>query len=581
MDNPDIQLSAGGGTKINGVQGLHDSPGDYTTVPKIGSTRYAAEIGDVLELTVTNLTKAQHPFHPHGFSMQPLTLEAPLGTVVYTFPTEFADTVNVPAETTLRYRVRLDERPLVDGVTPGGATGRWVFHCHIFFHAVFGMISEIIVTDAAGNERPYVDADDVATAEVNKGGDIATMTGTLGDIDGDDVELTASTGTVTDNGDGTWDWTYTTDNSPGQGGFVYITATDSEGNKDQALFDLLVINAPPDLAPIADKASDEGGVVNVSATFTDADAGDTHTGTIDWGDGTGPQPATIVEGSPGSLSGSHTYGDDGTFTATATVTDGDASDSESFDVVVDNVDPDGNIDETGTVLVNGVPTFFGDPGVPMPFKAHITDPGSDDLVTSWDWGDGAPSPDETQTSFANGVSPDPDPSPDVNPRSIDHNTSHAFADACLQTVTFASADDDGGADSDTVKVVITGPPGTQRGSEGWWQHQLKGNGNVAYTQSQIDCLLSIVGFMSNVFNETRDASTRQKAYDVIWMAGNGGDERQKLDRDLIVAWLNMAAGAIEYDANFASVMAQAEAVRNNPAATKKQLQDAQKQVKQL
>ena len=56
--------------------------------------------------------------------------------------------------------MRLDDRPLMDGTTPGGGLGRWVFHCHIFFHAIFGMISEFVVVDPDGKERPYVNADD-------------------------------------------------------------------------------------------------------------------------------------------------------------------------------------------------------------------------------------------------------------------------------------------------------------------------------------------------------------------------------------------------------------------------------------
>ena len=65
----------------------------------------------------------------------------------------------MPKGYTLTYRMRIDDRNKPDGST-GGAIGRWVFHCHIFFHAVFGMISEldvvalpkVTVDDAAGNE---------------------------------------------------------------------------------------------------------------------------------------------------------------------------------------------------------------------------------------------------------------------------------------------------------------------------------------------------------------------------------------------------------------------------------------------
>jgi hypothetical protein len=55
------------------------------------------------------------------------------------------DTFDVPAGHSLVFRTRLDDRPLEDFVSSGGAEGRWVFHCHIFFHAAHGMISELVV----------------------------------------------------------------------------------------------------------------------------------------------------------------------------------------------------------------------------------------------------------------------------------------------------------------------------------------------------------------------------------------------------------------------------------------------------
>ena len=114
------------------------------------SARYA-KLGDVLQLTVTNMTGAHHPFHLHGFSIQPISLTdtmagpppppnssdaSPGIGPPYTFPYhEFRDNIDVPAGYTLTFRVRLDDRPQMDGVTLGGGLGRWVFHCHIFFHA--------------------------------------------------------------------------------------------------------------------------------------------------------------------------------------------------------------------------------------------------------------------------------------------------------------------------------------------------------------------------------------------------------------------------------------------------------------
>jgi uncharacterized repeat protein (TIGR01451 family) len=135
----------------------------------------------------------------------------------------------------------------MDGSTPGGGYGRWVFHCHIFFHAVFGMISEIVVTDAAGNEKPNVNAD--GTSVTVTAGQVAAMTGTFSDPDDvppgtDPVTLSASLGTVSPTGAGTWSWTRPTgiaDTSE----MVFITATDSNGLKSQAAFDLKIIPVPP------------------------------------------------------------------------------------------------------------------------------------------------------------------------------------------------------------------------------------------------------------------------------------------------------------------------------------------------
>ena len=83
---------------------------------------------------------AHHPFHLHGFSIQPLTLTQ--GANTYTFPrAEYRDNIDVPKNTTLTYRVRIDDRNKPDGRRR--RRDRQVgLHCHIFFHAVFGMISE-------------------------------------------------------------------------------------------------------------------------------------------------------------------------------------------------------------------------------------------------------------------------------------------------------------------------------------------------------------------------------------------------------------------------------------------------------
>jgi hypothetical protein len=64
-------------------------------------------------------------------------------------------------------------------------------------------------------------------------------------------------------------------------------------------------------------------------TFTDGGASDTHTASIDWGDGT--TTAGTVDASLGTVTGTHAYLDFGNHIATVTITD---SDGGSVDSVV-------------------------------------------------------------------------------------------------------------------------------------------------------------------------------------------------------------------------------------------------------
>jgi FtsP/CotA-like multicopper oxidase with cupredoxin domain len=240
--------------QIDGTFGTHDIPGSYELTPHLGSSRYAKE-GDILQLTVTNGTSAHHPFHLHGFSIQPITLSN--GAQTFNFDTsnpEFRDNIDIPGGFTLTFRVKLDPRPQPDGTTAGGALGRWVFHCHIFFHAEDGMLSELVITAPNGNERPDVNVDN-SEATVTQG-QTATVTGTYKDPDGDPVTLASSVGTVSNNGTGangigSYTWTFPTTGSTGSQ-IVYVTATDSNGLKGQIPFSLKV-NGTPNTAPVLKK----------------------------------------------------------------------------------------------------------------------------------------------------------------------------------------------------------------------------------------------------------------------------------------------------------------------------------------
>jgi FtsP/CotA-like multicopper oxidase with cupredoxin domain len=225
---------------VDHVFGVHDAPGNYENAPHLGSARYAKQ-GDVLQLEVKNTTGANHPFHLHGFSMQPISLTK--GGESYTWPyKEFRDSIDVPGGFTLKFRIRIDPRPLPDGTTPGGALGRWLFHCHIFFHANDGMLSELVVTAPDGDERPDVNVDNSELSFTQ--GETATITGTYKDPDGDPVKLNSSVGGVVDNGGGKYTWTFpTTASTPTQ--IVYVTATDSHGLKGQIPFFLTLKKGAP------------------------------------------------------------------------------------------------------------------------------------------------------------------------------------------------------------------------------------------------------------------------------------------------------------------------------------------------
>lgn len=405
-------------------------------------------------------------------------------------------------------------------------------------------------------------------------GDTLTFAWDL-DNDGQYDDSTSATPTVTfgDNGSFT----------------VGLKVTNTAGYSDTASAVITVTNVNPTVTIDAAQLKNvvEGQSLPVLAHFTDPGWLDTYPGaTINPGTSfLSTVPGTIAisdEGPPanvGTISGTLTYGDNGGFTVTVSITDDDGgTGSNTFNVTVANVLPIPTIDESGAVIVNGVPTIFVDAGTTIPLSARVQDPGSDDETTFWDWGDGT-----TTTPVKSRNDPaldDPLPSPNVHPRDFTTTSSHAWAQACMYDVTFNVTDDDGGAASDTIKVLITAPPSKDRGA-GYWQHQYKGNGKIDFTPAQLDCYLAIAAFVSNVFNEVRDASTIAKAYDVIFVGGNGGDATQLLDRELLVAWLNFANGGFEWaglvdigggvQMPFVNVMTTAESVRLNPASSKQDL----------
>jgi hypothetical protein len=242
-----------------------------------------------------------------------------------------------------------------------------------------------------------------------------------------------------------------------------------------------------------------------------------------------------------------------------------------MDVAILNVAPTADLSLAGgqVVVINGVPTVMGDVGEDFTFTGTSHDPGRDDLTVSWDWGDGAPAPDETTVYPVPGA---------TGPNDVADLQVHAFGRACMYDVTFQSVDDDDAAAEDDALLMITAS-GNPAWLEGFWQRQLARNGNSVLAEDVVNCYLAMVGHVSGVFSEARDASTIPAAFAVVNLPHNHGSEVEQLDRELLVAWLNFASGAMGYfqlvdtdedgvpDTPMNEVMQAAEAVRLDGSST--------------
>ncbi len=306
-----------------------------------------------------------------------------------------------------------------DGGTASGAT---VVHTYVDERSY---AVELTVTDTAGATATYTTTVPVLNADpsiidfqvpnsategssVSFSGlasdpgadDVLTYTWAFGDGQTvGDVDLTSVSHTYGQDG------TYT----------VMLTVTDGDGGSAESSMTIDITNVAPTIDGIqATQTGTEG-----STFYFDGSASDPGSDTLsyawDFGDG---------ESGTGS-STTHIFANDGTYSVTLTVTDGDGgSDTGTVSVTVTNVAPQ---------IVSLTGDTSGNEGATLGFTATGSDPGSDPLTYAWDFGDGA---------TANGAS-----------------VSHAFADDGTYTVTVTVSDDQetGGSDSLTVEVANVSP----------------------------------------------------------------------------------------------------------------------------
>ena len=122
---------------------------------------------------------------------------------------------------------------------------------------------------------------------------------------------------------------------------------------------------------------------------------------------------------------------------------------------------------------------------------------------------------------------------------------------------------------------------TKSRNDAWWKGQFKYR-DKDYTAAELQCLLTIAGYLSTVFDETTDASTLDLAFDVLEGKNPPKGELRKLEQELLTAWLNFAAGVFDLNSTvedhknktlttFIAAVGQAESARLNPLTTEKEL----------
>jgi hypothetical protein len=171
---------------------------------------------------------------------------------------------------------------------------------------------------------------------------------------------------------------------------VTVSVQDQSGLRDTKSAVLDVLNNGPTIDPLSiDGFAKEGDPVSVGATFHDPGTSDTHTATINWGDGTALETGTVVE-SPTGHTGTvtfknHVYADEGIYTISVTVTGNiGAVGTRTFTLAVSavpvTIDPIGNqsLNEGDALQLNG-------PDDIVTFHAQGT---ADKHIVSINWGDG-------------------------------------------------------------------------------------------------------------------------------------------------------------------------------------------------
>jgi len=267
-----------------------------------------------------------------------------------------------------------------------------------FYAPVLGAVGNKVINE--GDILPFT-----LTASDSDIGDILTFSDDFasGSLDGQTGEFT---------------WTPTDDDIDPP---ITFTVSD-DFMTDSETINITVNNANPVVEAGTDQNVNEGDLVTINPTFTDAGA-DTHNATINWGDGSALEDISSVT-SP--MTRTHTYTDNGIYTITVTITDDDNGVStDTLTITVNNIAPvveaGANQNANKDVVITINPTF--------------TDAGADTHNATINWGDG---------SSVNTISPA------TSPMTVTHN----YTNNEVYTIIVSVTDDDNGIGTDTLAVTV-------------------------------------------------------------------------------------------------------------------------------
>jgi hypothetical protein len=215
---------------------------------------------------------------------------------------------------------------------------------------------------------------------------------------------------------------------------------------------------------VSERPSTEGTPVVVSADFLDIDTCDHHTASIEWGDGTGGEGEVDQDGH--TVTGSHIYADNGSYTVKVCVRDGVApyegyvyhysQDCYWWPVGVQNVAPSVDAGRDQIIYEGDVldldPATFSDPGFDCP---GCVGPSEENFSATIDWGDGS----EIETVLPEDLHETPgsyDPATGAYaPTTGTVAGSHQYlAGPGVYPVTVCVKDDDDGETCDSLEVIV-------------------------------------------------------------------------------------------------------------------------------